>query len=174
MIMPITPKGSTINATTGNPGTTTTPHYHHHHHHTSQQQPFPLGQLFEDLTLTLSLRNAQTAPNNNNNNNNNSVPYLIWVVTLQFMLSCLRNNSPQALYNAGIATPVILGIIKHILLELTRLPATNMTTAQKKCFVVGKQMLDIFLVHDTPSSSSTSTGSSSSSSTLLPLLHQNL
>ncbi|KAI9492493.1 mediator complex subunit 23-domain-containing protein [Zychaea mexicana] len=160
MIKPITPKIAAVTntnaATAATPGTATGSgftnsaagtHYHHLHHHPQQQQPFPLGQLFEDLTLTLSLRNVQSTGANSSNSSNN-VPLLIWVVTLQFMLSCLRNNSLQALYNAGIATPVILGIIKHILLELTRLPATNMSAAQKKCFGVGKQMLDLFLIRD--------------------------
>ncbi|KAI8145206.1 mediator complex subunit 23-domain-containing protein [Fennellomyces sp. T-0311] len=144
MTTPITPKSTS--------GGTGYPSYHHSHNQ-QQQQPFPLGQLFEDLTLTLSLRTTPA--------NNSSVPLLIWVVTIQFMLSCLRNNSPQALYNAGVATPVILGIIKHILLELTRLPATNMNSAQKKCFAVGKQMLDLFLIRDQPLSSLGPNGQSS-------------
>ncbi|CDS02982.1 hypothetical protein LRAMOSA00384 [Lichtheimia ramosa] len=129
-IVPVTPKAST--GSTGHGSLTNT--------------PFPLGQLFEDLTLTLSLRPAP--------GNNKSLTLSIWVVTIQFMLSCLKSNSQQALYNAGIATPAILGIIKHILLELTRLPATNMDPLQQQCFSLGKQMLDLFLVreHPTPSS----------------------
>ncbi|KAI9313693.1 mediator complex subunit 23-domain-containing protein [Dichotomocladium elegans] len=102
--------------------------------------PFPLGQLFEDLTLTLSLRPVPPS--------NSSLTYSIWIVTIQFMLSCLRSNSTQALYNAGIATPTILRIIKHILLELTCLPGTNMNDLQKQCFLLGKQMLDLFLVRE--------------------------
>lgn len=97
-------------------------------------QPFPLGQLFEDLTLTLSLATPSALP--------------VWVVTIQFMLSCLRTNSQQALSKAGITTPIILGIIKHVLLELTRLPPTDMDVLQKQCFSVGKQLLDLFLVRD--------------------------
>lgn len=103
------------------------------------QQTFPLGQLFEDLTATLSLRPVP---------NQNPSALSIWIVTVQFMLSCLRSSSQQALYNAGITTPVILGIIKHILLELTRLPSDNMDPLQKQCFKVGKEMLDIFLIRD--------------------------
>lgn len=112
------------------------------------QQPFPLAQVFEDLTLTLSLR-----PNPQHNPSALS----IWIVTIQFMISCLRSSSYQALSNAGITTPVILGIIKHVLLELTHLPATDMDLLEKQCFAVGKQMLDLFLIRD-PSSSASENG----------------
>ncbi|CAO3590219.1 unnamed protein product [Absidia cylindrospora] len=73
------------------------------------------------------------------------------------MLSCLRNNEPVHLYNAGVTTPVILGIIKHILLELTQLagitssgpPTANdgqLNVLRQTCFDTGKEMLELFLV----------------------------
>lgn len=126
-IIPISPKSNGLRSVS--PAPTSAMH----------QQTFPLGQLFEDLTTTLSLRPVP---------NQNPSALSIWIVTVQFMLSCLRSSSQQALYNAGITTPVILGIIKHILLELTRLPSENMDPLQRQCFKVGKEMLDIFLIRD--------------------------
>ncbi|KAI9285727.1 mediator complex subunit 23-domain-containing protein [Umbelopsis sp. AD052] len=110
---------------------------------------FPLSQLFEDLGMTLTLRPTQQFP----------FAYQIWIMNLQFMLSCIKEVAPQALYNAGITTPVVLGIIKHLLLELTRLPI-EVNSIQQKCFDMGKELLDTFLLKDTQSErSSASTGS---------------
>ncbi|KAI7901563.1 uncharacterized protein BX663DRAFT_513291 [Cokeromyces recurvatus] len=92
---------------------------------------FPLGSLIEDLTLTLSTQQPH-----------------IWIITIQFMLSCLRSAPQQTIYQSGVTTPVILSIIKHILLELTRLPYMDMTPMQEKCFSVGKELLDLFLIRD--------------------------
>ncbi|KAL0075593.1 mediator complex subunit 23-domain-containing protein [Phycomyces blakesleeanus] len=106
----------------------------------SASQTFPLGLLFEDLTQTLSLRPASAQ---------NSSPMSTWIVTIHFMLSCLRSNTPQAIHQAGVTTPVTLSIIKHILLELTRLQATDMSSLQIQCFQTGKKILDFFLLRPT-------------------------
>ncbi|OBZ83488.1 Mediator of RNA polymerase II transcription subunit 23 [Choanephora cucurbitarum] len=92
------------------------------------QKPFPLGLLLEDITLTLS-----------------TLQPAIWIITIQFMLSCLR-STPQL--HTAITTPVVLSIIKHVLLELTRLPSTNMNYMQEKSFLVGKELLDLFLIRN--------------------------
>jgi hypothetical protein len=99
---------------------------------------FPLSQLFEDLGMTLTLRPTPQNP----------FAYQIWIMNLQFMLSCIKQVEPQALYNAGITTPVVLGIIKHVLLELTRLPI-DANAIQQKCFDIGKEFLDTFLLKQT-------------------------
>ncbi|KAI9013358.1 mediator complex subunit 23-domain-containing protein [Phycomyces nitens] len=104
-------------------------------------QTFPLGLLFEDLTQTLSLRPVSP---------HNPSPMSTWIVTIHFMLSCLRSNPLPAIHQAGVTTPVTLSIIKHILLELTRLPATDMTSLQIQCFQTGKKMLDFFLLRSAP------------------------
>ncbi|KAI8328625.1 mediator complex subunit 23-domain-containing protein [Chlamydoabsidia padenii] len=131
---------------------------------THPNKPFPFGHVLEDLTLTLSLR----VNNNNNNNNphlqqakNDVAVYSTWIITIQFLLSCLRNNSPHHLYNAGVTTPVILGAIKHILLELTRMPTTSAATnnnnnqqlelLQRTSFDTGQELLELFLVRPGPS-----------------------
>ncbi|KAI8352505.1 mediator complex subunit 23-domain-containing protein [Blakeslea trispora] len=92
------------------------------------QKPFPLGLLLEDLALTLS-----------------TLQPAIWIITIQFMLSCLKSTSQ---HYAVITTPVVLSIIKHVLLELTRLPSTDMNPMQEKCFLVGKELLDLFLIRN--------------------------
>ncbi|KAI9481474.1 MAG: hypothetical protein EXX96DRAFT_566905 [Benjaminiella poitrasii] len=92
---------------------------------------FPLGSLIEDLSLTLSTQQPH-----------------IWIITIQFMLSCLRSAPQQYIYQSGLTTPVILSVIKHVLLELTRLPSTDMTPMQEKSFSVGKELLDLFLIRD--------------------------
>lgn len=92
---------------------------------------FPLGSLLEDMTLTLSTQQPH-----------------IWIVSIQFLLSCLKSASQQQIYHAGVTTPVILIVIKHVLLELTRLPYTNIKDDQETCFAVGKSLLDFFLVRD--------------------------
>lgn len=92
---------------------------------------FPLGSLVEDMTLTLSTQQPA-----------------IWIITIQFMLSCLRSAPQQYIYHAGVTTPVILSVIKHILLEITRLPYNGMSSIQEKCFTVGKELLDLFLIRD--------------------------
>jgi hypothetical protein len=115
---------------------------------------FPLSQLFEDLGMTLTLRPTQQFP----------FAYQIWIMNLQFMLSCIKGVAPQALYNAGITTPVVLGIIKHVLLELTRLPI-EVNSIQQKCFDMGKELLDTFLLKDTQSENSATSATSSGSKT---------
>jgi hypothetical protein len=105
----------------------------------SHQHSFPLGALIEDLALTLSL---ETTPHNPS-------AHSIWIVTIQFMMSCLRSEAQQHIYNAGVTTPVILGVIKHVLLEMTRLPPKEMDSLQEKCFIVGRELLDLFLIRDT-------------------------
>lgn len=92
---------------------------------------FPLGSLVEDMTLTLSTQQPA-----------------IWIITIQFILSCLRSAPQQYIYHAGVTTPVILSVIKHILLGITRLPYNDMSDIQKKCFTVGKELLDLFLIRD--------------------------
>lgn len=92
---------------------------------------FPLGKLVEDMTLTLSTQQPA-----------------IWIISIQFLLSCLRSAPQQYIYQAGVTTPVILSVIKHVLLELTRLPFTAMTSMQEKCFSVGKELLDLFLIRE--------------------------
>lgn len=92
---------------------------------------FPLGSLLEDMTLTLSTQQPH-----------------IWIISIQFLLSCLKSASQQHIYHAGVTTPVILSVIKHVLLELTRLPFKNMTSDQETCFALGKDLLDLFLVRD--------------------------
>ncbi|KAI8372734.1 mediator complex subunit 23-domain-containing protein [Radiomyces spectabilis] len=101
--------------------------------------PFPLGQLFEELTVSISFRTTP-AP----------TPTMLstWIITMQFMLSCLRSNSRQALFNAGLTNPVILGMSKHILLELTRLPWKQMDDLQETCFSLGQEMLNFFFLKD--------------------------
>ncbi|ORX51305.1 hypothetical protein DM01DRAFT_1337353 [Hesseltinella vesiculosa] len=109
-------------------------------HDTTTHKPptFPLGQVLEDLTLTLSLRTIPQV--------NHLFQQSAWIVTLQFMISCLKSNSPALLYNSGITTPVILGMIKHVLLELTRLTPANLDSLQQSCFDVCGDFLDVFLV----------------------------
>jgi hypothetical protein len=97
----------------------------------TQKITFPLGTLVEDMTLTLSTQQPA-----------------IWIISIQFLLSCLRSAPQQHIYQAGVTTPVILSVIKHVLLELTRLPSTNMTPIQEKCFSVGKELMDLFLIRD--------------------------
>lgn len=109
---------------------------------------FPLSQLFEDLGMTLTLRPTQQNP----------FAYQIWIMNLQFMLSCIKGIEPQALYNAGITAPVVLGIIKHVLLELTRLPI-EVNSIQQKCFDIGKELLDTFLLKDAQSEKLSSSSS---------------
>ncbi|CEP17288.1 hypothetical protein [Parasitella parasitica] len=92
---------------------------------------FPLGSLVEDMALTLSTQQPA-----------------IWIITIQFMLSCLRSAPQQHIYHSGVTTPIILSVIKHILLELTRLPYNDMSNIQEKCFLVGKELLDLFLIRD--------------------------
>jgi hypothetical protein len=101
---------------------------------------FPLGTLVEDMILTLSTQQPA-----------------IWIISIQFLLSCLRSASQQYIYQAGVTTPVILSVIKHVLLEFTKLPSTSMTLIQEKCFSVGKELLDLFLIRDHTTVEDTST-----------------
>ncbi|KAG1151478.1 hypothetical protein G6F37_000970 [Rhizopus arrhizus] len=89
---------------------------------------FPLGSVIEDLSLTLSLKP-------------NTQSYSIWIITIQFMLSCLK-STPQN----HITTPVILSVIKEVLLEMIRLPEKDMSPIEQKCFSVGKELLDLFFI----------------------------
>ncbi|GAN05157.1 hypothetical protein MAM1_0083c04626 [Mucor ambiguus] len=98
---------------------------------TTAKTGFPLGSLVEDMTLTLSTQQPA-----------------IWIITIQFMLSCLRSAPQQYIYHSGVTTPVILSVIKHVLLEVTRLPHNDMSPIQEKCFAVGKELLDLFLIRD--------------------------
>lgn len=104
-------------------------------HHTLKEIPitanaggFPLGSVIEDLSLTLSLKP-------------NTQSYSIWIITIQFMLSCLK-STPQN----HITTPVILSVIKEVLLEMIRLPEKDMSPIEQKCFSVGKELLDLFFI----------------------------
>lgn len=122
-------------------------------HHMGSMKHFPLGQVLEDLALTLTLRivnlptQQQLQPQQQQQLQQQQTVYLSsWIITIQFMQSCLRNNTSQQLYNAGVTTPVILGIIKHILMELTRLPSNNLSKLQQSCYDVSKELLDLFLV----------------------------
>ncbi|KAG0165442.1 hypothetical protein DFQ30_008459 [Apophysomyces sp. BC1015] len=119
-----------------------------HQQQQQQQYAVPLGQLFEDFTLALSLRSQS------------HVALSTWIVAIQFMLSCLHSNQLHALqHNAGgITTPIILKIIKHVLLELTLLPTTDMDSLQSQCFNVGKELLDQFLVREPNNNSDNSQG----------------
>lgn len=94
---------------------------------------FPLGTLIEEITPTLSLAPAHQSS---------------WVVMIQFLLSCLRSCPQQSIFNAGCTTPILLGLVKHIILELDKLPPKDINSLQEKCFLVGKELLDLFLIRD--------------------------
>ncbi|KAI7862073.1 mediator complex subunit 23-domain-containing protein [Spinellus fusiger] len=107
--------------------------------------PFPLGQLLEDLLPTLSLRSISPQ---------NPHALSIWIVTLYFMLSCLQSNPPQAVLQAGVSSAVILAVIKHLLTELTDLPATDLSSLQIQCFQAGQKILDFFMLRSNGGSES--------------------
>jgi hypothetical protein len=100
---------------------------------TSKGTTFPLGCFMEDITPTLSLIPTQQSS---------------WIIIIQFMLSCFRSSPQQYIYNAGVTTPILLSIIKQILLEMARLPSKDMNPLQEKCFLVGKELLDLLLIRD--------------------------
>ncbi len=95
---------------------------------------FPLGVFIEEITPTLSL-----TPSTNQSS---------WIIMIQFLLSCLRSCPQQSIFNAGCTTPILLGIVKHIILELDKLPTKYTNSLQEKCFLVGKELLDLFLIRD--------------------------
>ncbi|CEI94172.1 hypothetical protein RMCBS344292_08393 [Rhizopus microsporus] len=102
----------------------------------SSNSGFPLGPVIKDLSLALSLRS------------NTPHVYSIWIIIIQFMLSCLKSVPQQTLFHAGVTTPVILGVIKQVLLGMTSLPEKNMNLIQQKCFSVGRELLNLFLIRD--------------------------
>lgn len=96
---------------------------------------FPLGIFIEDITPTLSTTPQQQSS---------------WIIIIQFMLSCFRSCPQQYIYNSGVTTPILLIIVKQVLLELAKLPPTkDMKPIQEKCFLVGKELLDLLLIRDT-------------------------
>ncbi|KAI8972683.1 hypothetical protein BDB01DRAFT_845071 [Pilobolus umbonatus] len=104
------------------------------HHLLKTTHQFPLGTLLEELIPTLSLNTSSTS-------------YPIWILITQFLISCLRSMDAQDIHHSGITTTIIHGIIKHILMELTRLPITSINSIQTQCFNAGKELMDIFLIH---------------------------
>ena len=89
---------------------------------------FPLGVLMENITPSISSKSS-------------------WITTLQFLLSCLRSCPQQYLFNAGCTTPIFLGIVKQVILGMIQLP-TNMDDMEEKCYLVGKELLDLLLIRD--------------------------
>lgn len=71
-----------------------------------------------------------------------------WIISLQFILSCFRSCPEQYIYNSGVTAPILLGIVKQLLLEMTQLPSKDMDPLEEKCFLVGKELLDLLLVRD--------------------------
>lgn len=100
---------------------------------TKKGNVFPLGVLIEEITPTLSLAPPQQSA---------------WIVVAQFLLSCLRSCPQQAIFNAGCTTPMFLGFVKQVVLELSKLPSKSTNKLQEKCFSVGKELLDLFLIRD--------------------------
>lgn len=94
---------------------------------------FPLGVLIEEITPTLTLAPPLQST---------------WIVIVQFLLSCLRSCSQQSILNAGCTTPIFLGLVKQTILELSKLPSKSTNQLQEKCFSVGKELLDLFLIRD--------------------------
>lgn len=100
---------------------------------TTKHTIFPLGAFLEDITPTLSLSSSLQSS---------------WIVIIQFILSCFRSCPEQYIYNSGVTAPILLGIVKQVLLEITRLPPKDMDPLQDKCFMVGKELLDLLLIRD--------------------------
>lgn len=100
---------------------------------TKKGSVFPLGVLIEEITPTLSLAPPQQPA---------------WIVITQFLLSCLRSCPQQAIFNAGCTTPMFLSLVKQVVLELSKLPSKSTNKLQEKCFSVGKELLDLFLIRD--------------------------
>jgi hypothetical protein len=93
---------------------------------------FPLGTFIEDITPTLSTQQQSS-----------------WIIIIQFMLSCFRSCPQQYIYNSGVTTPILLIVVKQVLVELAKLPSQKMKPIEEKCFLVGKELLDLLLVRDT-------------------------
>ncbi|KAI9262582.1 hypothetical protein EDC94DRAFT_659447 [Helicostylum pulchrum] len=94
---------------------------------------FPLGIFLEDITPVLSL-----APTSQHS----------WIIILQFIMSCFRTCPQQQIFNSGVTMPILLGMVKQVLLEMTRLPAKDSNPVQIKCFNVGKELFDMLLIRE--------------------------
>lgn len=95
---------------------------------------FPLGTFLEEITPVLSL-SPGLQPS--------------WIITIQFIMSCFRSCPQPQTFNSSVTTPIILSIVKQVLLEMTKLPCKDLNPLQYKCFTVGKELLDMFLIRDT-------------------------
>lgn len=101
---------------------------------TSKQLLFPLGVLIEDIAPFLSLNTSLQSS---------------WIMTLQFILSCFRSCPEQHIYHSGVTPPILLGLIKQVLIEFTALPTKiDVNPLEHKCFLVGKELLDLLLIRD--------------------------
>lgn len=101
---------------------------------TAKNTIFPLGTFLEEVTPVLSLTPALQSS---------------WIIIIQFILSCFRSCLQNQIFNSGVTTAILLSMVKQVLLEMTRLSSKEMNSLELKCFTVGKELFDLFLIRDT-------------------------